>query len=193
MIGVDRDLVLAHSRLATFALPPPCCCQVAIPMALVPAQPQLDASKPTATDWKAFSVAAKRVLSSEELEAFTKLKKTKAKSEMMSIWLENGRCMRGAWMVWTSRSREVSTGSHRSERMMYRKKIDDLVGVEAAGRLCDALKAAGQYEVNPLLPEDEALWLWTVPEGVLTVCAACASLFRCIAPVVHNACARSWF
>ena len=96
-------------------------------------------------------------------------------------------------MVWTSRSREVSTGAQRSERMMYRKKIDDLVGVEAAERLCQALKAAGEYEVNPLLPEDEALWLWNVPEGVLTVCAACASLFRCIAPVVHNACARSWF
>ena len=58
-------------------------------MSLVVAEQAVATGRPSAADWKAFSAAAKRKLSSEELDAFAKLKKTKAKSETI-FFPENG-------------------------------------------------------------------------------------------------------
>jgi len=131
----------------------------------------------TKAEWKAFDSAAKRVLGKEELEQFEKMKKTRAKSQIINIWTNNGKDIRGAWSAWTARSREVYTEQRDDHKEMYQIEMDEKLGGPAGKRLRAALKKAGSYRANQLLPDDEELFRWLVPIGMLKSCIPQTCLF----------------
>jgi hypothetical protein len=136
-------------------------------MALVPVQDGREGRQFTSAEWKAFDVAAKRQLSKEDLEEFEKMKNTRSKSQLIKIWASNGKNIRGAWSAWTARSREVTYEEKEDVQEMYQNAMDELLGAEPAEQLRAALKKIGSYKKNKLLPDNEALWLWEVPKGML--------------------------
>ena len=124
---------------------------------------------PTAGQWKRFQAHAQRYLSGAMLDRFNRLKFCRAKGEIMSVWLRNGENIVDAMQVWCTRSTEAQD---RRLDKLYANEIRDVVGDAAGQRLCAVLKEKGMYTASNLLPDDEELFLFKVPRGLLSRCAS---------------------
>ena len=102
------------------------------------------------------------------LERYNNLKRCKAKSQIMQLWLQNGENIAGAMQVWCTRSKETSEAHERRQEELYGKQVRDLVGEDAERRLCAALKEKKMYAANSVLPHDEDLFLCRIPRGMLS-------------------------
>ena len=87
------------------------------------------------------------------------------RQKMCDLYLTNGRNLGMTMELFSSTEQVDEQGSKQERKPMTFKDVENKFGAAGAQELAQRLEREGSYEVQPLLPDNKDLWLYSVFAG----------------------------